>query len=77
MEFLAGQAYAALRGFGVLNREGEARRLFHDYRQMRQAYHGNALMRATTSSEFVNGHPLTTSNRVDKRCAEFPNSERD
>jgi hypothetical protein len=36
MEFLAGQAYAALRGFGVLNREGEARRLFHDYRQMRQ-----------------------------------------
>jgi hypothetical protein len=36
MEFLAGQVYAALRGFGVLNNQGEVRRLFHDYRAMRQ-----------------------------------------
>jgi hypothetical protein len=37
MEFLCGQIYAALRGFGVLNKDGETRRLFHDYRQMRQS----------------------------------------
>jgi hypothetical protein len=35
-EFLAGQVYAALRAFGVLNREGEARRLLDDYRKLRQ-----------------------------------------
>jgi hypothetical protein len=35
-EYLAGQVYAALRGFGVLNREGEARRLLDDYRKLRQ-----------------------------------------
>jgi hypothetical protein len=35
MEFLAGQVYAALRGFGMLNTQGEVRRLFHDYRAMR------------------------------------------
>jgi hypothetical protein len=37
LEFLAGQVYAALRGFGVLNRAGEARRLLDDYRKLRQA----------------------------------------
>jgi hypothetical protein len=36
MEFLASQVYAALRGFGVLNRAGEARRLLGDYRMLRQ-----------------------------------------
>jgi hypothetical protein len=36
LEILAGQVYAALRGFGVLNREGEARRLLDDYRKLRQ-----------------------------------------
>jgi hypothetical protein len=36
LEYLAGQVYAALRGFGVLNREGEARRLLDDYRKLRQ-----------------------------------------
>jgi hypothetical protein len=36
LEVLAGQVYAALRGFGVLNREGEARRLLDDYRKLRQ-----------------------------------------
>jgi hypothetical protein len=37
MEYLCGQVYAALRVVGVLNQQGEARRLLHDYRQMRQA----------------------------------------
>ena len=36
LEYLAGHVYAALRGFGVLNREGEARRLLDDYRKLRQ-----------------------------------------
>jgi hypothetical protein len=36
LEILAGQVYAALRGFGVLNREGETRRLLDDYRKLRQ-----------------------------------------
>lgn len=36
LEYLAGQVYAALRGLGVLNREGEARRLLDDYRKLRQ-----------------------------------------
>ncbi len=45
MEILCEQAFAALRAFGMLTREGEARRLFHDYRQMRQtqAVYANAL----------------------------------
>jgi len=37
MEYLAGQVYAALRAGSVINVKGEARRLLHDYRQMRIA----------------------------------------
>ena len=36
-EYLAGQVYAALRAGSVINVKGEARRLLHDYRQMRIA----------------------------------------
>ena len=35
IEYLCTQVYAALRTFGVLNREGECRRLLSEYRQMR------------------------------------------
>jgi hypothetical protein len=35
-----GQAYAALRTLGVLNRAGEARRLLNDYRLLRQTQAG-------------------------------------
>ena len=36
LEILAGQVYAALRGVGVLNSKGEAKRLLNDYRLLRQ-----------------------------------------
>jgi hypothetical protein len=36
LEYLAGQVYAALRAMGVLNKEGEGRRLLDDYRKLRQ-----------------------------------------
>src|SRR5713226_8013436 len=42
MEYLAGQVYAVLRGAGVFNQKGEARRLLTDYRQLRQAQLGFA-----------------------------------
>jgi hypothetical protein len=36
METLAGQAYAVLRGLGMLTSDGEGKRLLHDYRLLRQ-----------------------------------------
>src|SRR5262249_23753641 len=36
LEILSVQVYAELRQSGVVNAEGEARRLLHDYRQLRQ-----------------------------------------
>jgi hypothetical protein len=36
LEYLAGQVYAALRTYGVVNPSGEARRLLDDYRRLRQ-----------------------------------------
>src|SRR5712671_5786732 len=35
MEYLSNQVYAALASMGVLNRQGEARRLLSEYRQLR------------------------------------------
>jgi hypothetical protein len=45
LEYLCSQIYAALRALGVLNERKEARRLLHDYRQLRQAQavYANAL----------------------------------
>jgi hypothetical protein len=37
LEILSDQAYAVLRTVGILNREGEPRRLLTDIRQLRQA----------------------------------------
>jgi hypothetical protein len=36
LEILAGEVYAALRTMGVINAEGDARRLLDDYRKLRQ-----------------------------------------
>jgi hypothetical protein len=45
MEYLASQCYAVLRASGVINQQGDARRLLDDYRKLRgtQAHYANAL----------------------------------
>jgi hypothetical protein len=37
LEYLSGQVYAALRSYGAVNPNGEARRLLDDYRKLRLA----------------------------------------